>query len=120
MKTKMKKFMSGIFGIAIGLINGTIGAGGGLVAVPLLQKSGLAQKDSHANALAVLLPISLVSALTYIYRGQVKITDALPFMPTSVLGAVLGTVALRKIPTNLLSKIFAVFMLYVGVRLLLK
>ncbi len=116
----MKKIFSALCGILVGLINGTVGAGGGLVAVPLLKRSGLSQKDSHASSIAVLLPISLVSAITYLSAGHVSLSDATPFILPSVAGALLGTFLLHKIPTELLKKIFSGFMIYAGVRLLLR
>ncbi len=104
----------------MGLINGTVGAGGGLVAVPLLKSGGLSQKDSHSSAIAVLLPVSLVSSFSYLSAGHVTFSDALPYFLPSVAGAVLGTFLLSKIPTALLKKVFAIFMLYAGVRLFLR
>lgn len=116
----LKKILTAFFGILVGIINGTVGAGGGLVAVPLLKSSGLSQKDSHSTAIAVLLPISIVSSLSYIGAGHVTLSDALPYLIPSVIGAIVGTFLLFKIPTALLKKIFALFMLYAGVRLFLR
>ena len=116
----MKKIFSAFFGILIGLINGTIGAGGGLIAVPMLKSGGLTQKESHSSAIAVLLPVSIVSAITYLSAGHVSLSDATPFILPSVGGAIMGTVLLHKIPTRLLKKIFAGFMIYAGVRLFLR
>ena len=116
----LKKLFSALCGILIGLINGTVGAGGGLVAVPLLKKGGLEQKDAHSTAVAVLLPISLVSALLYMAAGHVTIADATPYFLPSAVGAIFGTIALKFIPTGWLKKIFAFFMIYAGVRLFLR
>lgn len=116
----MKKIISAFFGILIGLVNGTVGAGGGLFAVPMIKSRGTPLKESHSTAVAVLLPISLVSVLSYIRAGHVNFSDASPYIIPSVIGAVVGTYLLQKIPTALLKKIFAGFMLYAGVRLLLR
>ena len=107
-------------GILIGMINGLLGAGGGMIAVPILKKSGLEQKEAHANAVAVILPISLISAILYIMNGYVKLSDAYAFLPTGVLGALAGTWALKKISPCWLKRIFGAFMIYAGVRLLMK
>lgn len=107
-------------GIAIGVVNGLMGAGGGMIAVPLLKKTGLDQRKAQANAIAVILPISIVSCVMYLIRGNVQISDALPFLPGGILGAVIGTFLLSKLPTKLLKKIFAAFMIWAGVRLLMK
>ena len=116
----MKKLFSCVSGILVGIINGTVGAGGGLLAVPLLKKSGLPQKKSHSTAVAVLLPVCVVSAINYLAAGHVQLSDAMPYFLPSVLGAAAGTVALSFIPTGSLKKIFAIFMIYAGVRLFLR
>ena len=120
----MKKLKSNVTvavsGLAIGVINGLLGAGGGMIAVPLLKKMGLEQKQAHANAVALILPISILSAILYLYKDYVNLSSALPFIPTGVLGAVLGTYFLKKISPLWLKRIFGIFMVYAGVRLLLK
>ena len=51
-------------GAIIGFLNGFFGGGGGIVCVPLLQKVlNLSSKESHATAIAVIFPLSFVSAL---------------------------------------------------------
>ena len=109
-----------VYGIAVGVVNGMFGAGGGMLAVPLLKKAGLNQKEAHANAIAVIVPITVVSAVAYIIKGNVKITDALIFLPTGIIGALLGTYCLKKLSPVWLKRIFGGFMVYAGIRLLLK
>ncbi len=121
MKQKLKNnLLIGIIGTAIGFVNGILGAGGGMLAVPLLRKIGFSQKESHTNAIAIILPITLISAGTYLFKGHVSLSDAYIYMPTGLIGAVLGTIILKKISTVWLKRIFAILMLYSGVRLILK
>ena len=110
----------GSLGVVVGLVNGVFGAGGGMIAVPLLKKQGLDQKSAHANAVAVILPITVLSAILYLARGNVAITDSLAYIPTGLIGSVIATFLLKKFSNKWLQKIFAVFMIYAGVRLLLK
>ena len=63
------KIITLTFGFLIGIINGLLGAGGGMIAVPALKKLGMEQKDAHRNAVAVILPLSVLSAVLYILRG---------------------------------------------------
>ena len=44
-------------GMLAGFLNGLLGAGGGILAVALLSRSGLARKEAHATALALMLQI---------------------------------------------------------------
>lgn len=107
-------------GMAVGLVNGIFGAGGGMLAVPLLKKSGLNQKSAHANAVAVILPITVISAVLYLIKGKVQINDSLIFLPTGLIGSVIATFALKNISSVWLKRIFGAFMIYAGIRLLLK
>lgn len=108
------------YGVLIGVVNGLFGAGGGMVAVPILKKIGLSQKEAHANAIAVIVPVTFVSATLYLLRGSVEFKDAFSYVPTGVIGALLGTFCLKKISPLWLKRIFGVFMVYAGIRLFLR
>ena len=120
MKNIKKYLKPAFFGVGVGLVNGIFGAGGGMLAVPLLKKSGLEQKSAHANAVAVILPITVISAILYLVKGSVDFSDSFAFIPTGLLGSVIATFALQKFSNKLLQKIFAVFMIYAGIRLLMR
>ncbi len=112
-----KKIAGGIF---IGFISGLLGAGGGMLAVPILEKAGIKGKEAHANAVAVILPIALASAVFYLLDGRVKLTDAVPFMFFGVIGSITATVVLKKISVIWLKVLFSLFMIWAGVRLIIK
>lgn len=120
LKNIKKHVKSAFFGVAVGLVNGVFGAGGGMLAVPLLKKSGLDQKSAHANAVAVILPITVISAIMYLVKGTVHLRDSFAFVPTGLLGSVIATFLLKSFSNKWLQKIFAVFMIYAGVRLLMR
>ena len=61
-----------------------------------------------------------MSAARYLAAGHVLFSDAAPFIIPSVFGALLGTFLLQKINGNILKKIFSLFMIYAGVRLILR
>lgn len=121
MKEKPKNFMKNTLkGVLIGVVNGLFGAGGGMLAVPLLKKGGMEVKESHANAVAVILPITVISGIIYLWKGYVSFSDALPFIPAGVIGSILGTLILKKISPFWLKRIFGGFMVYAGIRLILR
>ena len=115
-----RTFKISLSGIVVGIVNGMLGAGGGMVAVPLLRNSGMEQKEAHANAVAVILPISVVSAVIYLINGDVCLTDAVGFMPAGVAGSVVATLLLKKISPKYLKIIFGGFMIWAGIRMLIK
>ena len=117
---KNKKIFNALFGALIGFINGLLGAGGGMLAVPLLKKYGLSQKAAQQNAIAIILPITAVSAVMYLYKDYVNLSDSYAYLPTGFLGAIIATFLMKKISNKWLRRIFAFFMLYAGARLLFK
>ena len=116
MKEKSKRFAAGM---AAGFINGLLGTGGGMLAVPMLTAAGASVKESHATSLAVILPIMLVSAVVYLLNGSADFSAALPFLPWGAAGAVLGAAALRRVDSVWLQKGFAALMILSALRLLL-
>lgn len=96
----MKGITKIIGGLAIGTVNSALGAGGGMIAVPMLRKSGMEQNRAQANAVALIMLLTAASAGIYIYTGKVTFGDALPYLPAGLIGSVLGSFILPKIPTK--------------------
>jgi uncharacterized membrane protein YfcA len=106
-------------GVAVGVANGLFGGGGGMLAVPLLQKTGLSQQRAHATAILVILPVSAFSFLLYAWQGY---ADPSVLIPTSLgvtLGGFLGAKLLGKLPTKWLALTFALLQALAGIWLLL-
>ena len=113
----IKRFISGLL---IGIINVTLGAGGGMLTVPLYKKIGMEQKDAQINAVATILPITIISAIIYVLNGNVKITDAYIYLIPGLLGSLLGTFVIRKTSNKLLTILFSILMIWAGTRLFFK
>ena len=85
-----------------------------MLAVPLLQKTGLDEKGAHATAILVILPVSLLSFLVYALRG---LSDFSVLIPTAIgvtLGGSLGAVLLKKLPVKTVNLLFAFLQLAAG------
>ena len=120
MKNK-KNVLLIVVGSVTGLINGFFGGGGGMLVVPMLALLlGLEQKKAHATAIAVIFPITLVSAGIYLFGGSFNMPfySALFTLIGVTLGGVVGALALKKISNTTLVKAFAVVMLVAGVKML--
>ncbi len=91
-----------------------------MVAVPLLKARVKSQKAAQASSIAVILPLCIISAAVYFYRGYYEIGEALRYIPFSFFGGIFGAFILKKIPDKMLKKIFALFMLYSGIRMIMK
>ena len=107
-------------GATAGFVNGLLGSGGGMITVPALGREGLERKKAHCTSLAVMLPLSAVSAGLYLTSGSVSFQDALPYMPGGVIGAIVGGMIMKRMSPKLLRRVFGAFALWAGIRLLLR
>ncbi len=115
--TIIKNFFSGF---VIGTINILLGAGGGMLTVPLYKKMNMSQKQAQINAVATILPITIASAIIYIINGDVKISDSYIYLIPGLTGSIIGTFLIKKISNNVLNIVFSLFMIWAGLRLLFK
>ncbi len=107
----------GVIGALAGFANGLFGSGGGLFLVPLLSGwTGMEQKKSFATSVAVILPLSLVSAAVYFWKGALDFSAAWPYLLGGAAGGFLSGRVFRKLPMALLRKAFGLLLLYGGVR----
>lgn len=117
MKPKAKY---GVIGALGGLANGFFGSGGGLFLVPLFTGwVKLPQRKSFATSVAVILPLSAVSAVIYWFKGALDISAAWPFLIGGAVGGALSGLVFKKIPLTWLRRAFGLLILYCGVRAVL-
>ena len=98
----------------VGAANSLFGGGGGMIAVPLLTKTGLREKTAHATAILVILPVSLFSFILYAIRGYYEPTVLVPTAIGVSVGGALGAKLLGKLPTKTVNLIFAALQLLAG------
>lgn len=117
---KKQIFLLILSGAVIGFLNGFFGGGGGMVCVPILQRVlSLSSKESHATAIAVIFPLSYISASVYVFN---RVIESVPFLTIAlgvVVGGILGAYVLKFMPPKAVRIIFALLMLAGGVRLII-
>ena len=116
----MKKLKStGLIGIVIGFVNGLFGAGGGSLLVPALQKfKQYETHKAHATTVAVILPLSVVSAIVYIWGVDVQWMSVLWVSAGGIAGGFVGAKWLNKIDAMWLNILFGAFLAFGAVRML--
>lgn len=113
----MKRYF---LGLICGLLNGFFGSGGGIAAVPLLESTGVEPKKSHATSVALIFFLSLATAVSYLMGGRLDFSQALSYIPYGVVGAILGAFLLKKVPNDILRRIFGGIILISAVHTLMK
>lgn len=107
-------------GAIVGFLNGFLGGGGGMIVVPILQKVlGLTSKESHATAIAIIFPLSLISASIYVYNGVIDSYLLVLIGIGVVLGGIFGSLMLKILPEKIIKLIFVLIMLSSGIRMIL-
>lgn len=116
----MKKFIYPFLVLCAGILNGMLGAGGGMLIVPILKKYGIETRKTHATSICIILPMCILSSTIYILNGKVTLNDALPYIPYGVVGAIVGAIILSKINQRLLNNVFALFIMWAAIQLLIR
>ena len=107
-------------GILEGAVNGLFGGGGGMIAVPSARSFlKIPQKNAHATALFIMLPVSAVSALLYVAKGSFELSVGLPACLGAVIGGGAGALLLKNADDGALGYVFAAVVFAAGVRYLL-
>jgi uncharacterized membrane protein YfcA len=87
--------------------------------VPLLTLwVGLDQRRAVATSLAAIVLSSTTGSISYLLRGAVDVPAAIALAAGSVLGALVGTALLRRLPIVVLRWAFVALLVGVAVRLL--
>ena len=108
-----------ISGVFIGFINGFFGGGGGMIVVPVLYYLfKLPEKVSHATAVFIILPISVIGSIIYILKGGIFTLDLLYIGIGFIAGGIIGALLLKNTSNKALRIIFAGIMLVAGIRML--
>ena len=102
-------------GVAVGVLTGLVGVGGGFLIVPALVLLGkVPMKEAVGTSLLV---IAMKSAAGFAgYLGQVPIDWGFMalFTGLSILGILLGTHLVRFVPQHALQRAFAMFLIVMG------
>ncbi len=113
---KLGKYL--LFGSITGFLNGLFGSGGGVAAVLVLKKAfGLETKQAHASALMVILPLSVVSLIIYLFRADIPYTTALWTSAGGILGGLTGAKLLKKLSAVWVTRLFGAMMIAAAIRM---
>ncbi len=107
-------------GVVTGVANGLFGSGGGTIAVPaMVMFLGIEEHKAHATAISIILPLTVMSIFFYITGSHIDLPLSIKVIAGGLVGGYVGAKLLGKCPTSLLRKIFGIFMILAGARMLL-
>ncbi len=112
--------MNTIISIIAGFLSGLIGAmgfgGGGVLIIYLSVFLSLPQLKAQGINLIFFIPCAVVAVIIYAVKKQIDFKAIYPVILGGILGAVSASFILKGIETAWLSKIFAVFLIIMGIK----
>ena len=131
---RIKGLLLALSGLGAGLLNGLLGAAGGILLVAVLPRLAvsesprgaslllpppLARRDTLATVTAVMIPVSGVSWFFYQLRGIAPPSGMLPLLILpAVLGGMVGAKLLGRLSDRVLRKLFAALVVVSGARMI--
>lgn len=107
-------------GLFTGFLSGLLGVGGGVVMVPLMGLVlGIEQHLAQGISMVVIVPTSLVAIWQLRKKKLVDYHSAGLFATGAIVGAILSSNFVQYVSGEDLKKIFGVFIIYAGVRMIM-
>jgi uncharacterized membrane protein YfcA len=108
-----------LLGLAVGIMSGILGLGGGIFLVPaLIYLFKFSPYQAQGTSLGVLIPpIGLFAALEYYRRGYIDFGIVGLICLGFVFGAFLGAFFVAYIPVPLMRRLFGLFLFFVSLQM---
>lgn len=108
-----------LIGLVAGLISGFFASGGGMVVVPaLVYIMKISEKKARGTSLFVILPMVITSGIFYYKNDYINWKIGILCAIGGMIGGFLGAKYLKKIPEVYLKGAFAIFLIYVSIRMI--
>lgn len=119
-----RSYLLMLCGLAAGIVNGLLGAGSGVIVIfgmgAALGGRLADPRDLYANATAVILAISLFSAISYFVSGSLPAADLGRYLIPGVVGGLIGAVLLDRMSPRLIRRIFAIVVIFSGFMMIVR
>ena len=116
--------MSMTLSIIAGFLAGIIGSmgfgGGGILIIFLVVFANVPQITAQGINLIFFIPCAILSVIIYAVKKQIDFKEITPVILGGILGAIPASLLLNLIDTRYLSKIFAVFLISMGIISIMK
>lgn len=108
-------------GLLVGTLTGLIGVGGGFLIVPsLMFFTGTNMKKAVGTSLFIISFNSFFGFISYLGKVEIDWVFHGKFTGCSVIGILIGSYLVKYVPQNVLKKMFAVFLIIMGIFILYK
>ena len=114
--SKIHACLLALAAIFAGTVNGFLGTGGGIVLMfalsALPEEESLDPKDRFATLIAVILPLSIISLVSY--RDKIDAAMLSPYLLPGILGGFAGAILLDRLDVKIVKRLFALMVIWAG------
>jgi uncharacterized membrane protein YfcA len=108
-----------LLGVAVGVLTGLVGVGGGFLIVPALVLLGrVPMRKAVGTSLLVIAMNSASGFVTYLGHTEIPWRFMLEFTAVAIAGMFVGTRLARHVPQAQLKRLFAIFLVAMGLFIL--
>lgn len=111
--------MNYIVPIIAGFLSGLIGSmgfgGGGVLIIYLVIFANIPQIQAQGMNLIFFIPCATLATIIYSVKKQVKYKQIYLVIIGGILGAIISNLFLKNIDSNILTKVFASFLIIMGI-----
>ncbi len=120
-KKELNYLLISLQAIVVGIVTGIVGVGGGFLIVPaLVILTGISMKQAVGTSLLIIALNSISGFVGYIDQVVIPWKFLITFTTLTSVGIILGGLLINYIPSKLLKKVFAVFLIMMGFFILFK
>lgn len=115
---KKKSWLSiGLAGLLAGAVTGLLGAGGGMILVPILTRfTDLEESQVFPASVSIILPICIISLFLTQPGENIRYYDLIPYLLGSAVGGVAAGLWGQKIPVKWLHRVLGILIIWGGIR----
>lgn len=117
----MNIFKKILIGILTGIVSGLFGTGGGLILVPcFMYVLKLEPLKARATTIMCIIPMTIISGFIYNKNNYMNFNTGILCAIGGIIGGIVGSNLLKKIPDYILRIIFIVFLSYFSFNMILR
>ena len=108
-----------IIGLIAGLVSGFFASGGGMILVPsFIYVLKMKDVDARATSVFCILPMVVASGIFYYRNDYIDWKTGVMCAIGGIVGGVIGSKLLKKVPEKYLKIAFTVFLIYTSIRMI--
>ena len=109
-----------LFGAIGGFVNGFFGTGGGTIMLYNLQKDMAEKKKANATCLSIILPLSIISIVIYIWNGTIDWWISSRVCVGAIIGSIVGARLLNTINYKIILWAYCAITIFGGISMIFR